>query len=307
MSGSDLAALSVVVPAWNTRELLLECLASLEEACEGGAEIVVVDDASTDGSADAVALAFPRVVLVRNPENRGFAAAVNAGVARATREFVLLLNADARVEEGALESMLGFLRNAPGYAACAPRLVGADGATQRSCMRLPSLWTPLFFSTPLQRWWPHSPELERYFYADFDHEHDADVEQPPAAALLLHRAEYLELGGLDERLRLFFNDVDLCLRLARGGRKIRYLAGARVMHHGGASTRQLSDFAARWHADRLAYTRKHHGVLAGLWVKLCTSFTWTDHVVRTLLARARGARAEPLAPLCRAFGAYLRS
>jgi hypothetical protein len=117
-------------------------------------------------------------------------------------------------------------------------------------MRFPNLWTPLFFSTPLQRWWPESAELERYFYADFDHEHDADVEQPPAAALMMRREEFEALGGLDEDLRLFFNDVDLCRRLARRGRKIRYLAGAPVMHHGGASTRQLSDFAARWHADR---------------------------------------------------------
>ncbi len=307
MSEPHLATLSIVVPSWNVRELVLDSLAALREARGRGCEVIVVDDASTDGSADAVAQAHPDVVLVRSAHNRGYAAATNAGAARATRAHLLLLNADTVVEAGALDTLLGFLAGAPDYGACAPRLVDPGGATQRACMRFPSLRTPLFFGTPLERWWPDSAELARYFYADLDHERDADVEQPPAAALLLRTAEFRALGGLDERMALFFNDVDLCKRLAARGRRIRFLAGARVRHHRGASTRQLPDFAGRWHADRLVYYRKHHGALAGPWVKLCTSAAWLDHVARTLARRRRGESSEPLAPLCRAFGAYLCS
>ncbi len=115
------------------------------------------------------------------------------------------------------------------------------------------------------------------------------------------------MGGLDERLPLFFNDVDLCLRLARAGRPIRLLTEAEVVHHGGASTSQLDDFAARWHRDRLAYYRKHHGWAAGVWVKACTTFAWVDHVLRGCVCRLRGQPSDAFLPLFRAYRGFLFS
>lgn len=306
MSGT-LERLGVVVTSWNTRELLDACLCSLAGARSGGAQVVVVDDASSDGSAELVQDTYPGVTLIKCEQSLGYAAATNRGARASDREYVLLLNADTQVRPGALEVMLTFLEQHPGYGAAAPRLLNPDGTTQHACMDFPSLATPWFFGTPVERWSPKSAELERYFMTGFDYQGDADVPQPPAAALMLPKAVWDELGGFDEDLPLFFGDVDLCKRLRARGRAVRFLAGSQVMHHCGASTRQLPDFVSLWHRDRLAYYRKHHGRAAGWWVKTCTAFAWADHVLSSFRRRLRGESAEPLYPLCRSFGAFLLS
>lgn len=275
---------TAVVPSWNVRDHLRACLSALV-AHAPGVEVVVVDDASTDGSAELVATEFPKVRLVRQSSNRGFAPAVNSGVTVSTGEYLLLLNADCEIGSGMVGCLLEFLEAHPEYGAAAPRLRNPDGTTQRACMRFPTLRTALCFGTPLERWRPDGPELRRYFARDFDHEHDADVEQPPAACLLLRRSTFDALGGLDERLPLYFNDVDLSRRMATAGLRTRFLAAATAIHHVGASTRQRPDRLLAWHRDRLTYYRKHHGTLAGPWVKACVLWTYLDHTARHLFGR----------------------
>ena len=298
---------AVVIPSWNTRELLAECLSALALS-NTELEIVVIDNHSSDGSAEFVEREHPRVKLIRNADNAGFAAASNQGIRATTSPYVLFLNSDTEVAPDAVERMARFLEQNGSYAAVAPRLVNPDGSTQRACMNFPNWSTPFWFGTPFERWAPDSPELERYFARGFSHEHDSDVVQPPAAALLLRRAALDSVGVLDERLALFFNDVDLSKRLAMAGWRTRFLHEARVVHVGGASTRQFAARLERWHLDRLRYYRKHHGRLAGVWVKTCTSLSWFDFVARGLLGRVihRGhSQPEPLGPTTRAFARFL--
>ncbi len=300
---------AVVIPSWNTRELLAKCLSALERSGVE-LEVVVVDNASSDGSADLVEREFAHVRLIRNARNAGFAAACNQGIVGTRAPFVLLLNSDTEVAPDAIELLLRFLEQNGSYAAAAPRLVNPDGTTQRACMNFPRWSTALFFGTPLERWFPHSAELERYFARAFTHEHDGDVEQPPAAALLLRRSALDGVGLLDERMPLFFNDVDLSKRLAAKGWRTRFFHAARVIHVGGASTRQFAARLERWHLDRLEYHRKHHGRLSGVWVKACTSFAWIDFILtnalRRLNPRARSS-AEAIGPTTRAFVRFLSS
>lgn len=299
--------LSIVIPSWNTRELLRACLASLRRAAKPGAcEVIVVDNASADGSADMVASDFPEVVLQRNAANEGFARGCNQGIRAARGEHVLLLNADTEVGEDALVRMVAFLDANPEYGAVAPRLVNPDGSTQRSCMRFPNLWTPLFFATPLERWLPESRELVRYFMRDWDHEDERDIDQPPAACLLLRKRVLDEVGPFDEELWLFYNDVDLSRRIADAGWRTRFLRDATVLHHVGASTSQFGRFLAEWHKNRLAYFRKHHGRLAGVWVKACVAFAMADYALRNLWRRVRGRQAEPVGPVMKVFAGFLR-
>jgi N-acetylglucosaminyl-diphospho-decaprenol L-rhamnosyltransferase len=299
--------LSVVVSAWRTRELLRTCLHSLKPVHQAGAEVVVVEDAGGDGSDAMVREEFAWARLMALDTNVGYSRATNLGCAQARGEFLLLLNADTEVRPGAVDALLSFARSHPEHGAVAPRLVGTDGGTQASCMAFPRWSTALFFATPLERLWPESPELRRYFMRDFDHGQERDVPQPPTAALLLPRDLWQELGGFDESFGLFFGDVDLARRLAQRGRPIRFLPGSEIVHHGGASTGQLHDFVARWHADRLTYFRKHHGTLAGIWVKACTTLAWAAHVAAWPVRRLGGKTTEPLRPLCRSFGAFLVS
>lgn len=237
--------LSIVVLSWNTRELLDACLSSLQAA--GGLaweDVIVVDNASADGSADLVAERFPTVRLVANGQNDGYAIGNNIGAARARGQYLLLLNSDTEVGPGVLESLVGFLDDHPRHGACAPRLVHANGQVQLSCKAFPGLATAVFFDTCFGRWWQRNREIPRYFMSEFDHLTSRDVDQPPGAALLVRRDLWNLLGGFDPELWLFFNDVDLCRRMAELGWRVAYRAELPILHHEGCSTRQFPAFGA---------------------------------------------------------------
>jgi len=286
----DPPELSIVVLSWNTADLLGACLASLE-ACrdELPLEVVVVDNASADGSADMVAARFPWCTLVRNPRNEGYAIGNNVGAARARGELLLLLNSDTEVPRGVLPVLVGFLRDHPAYGACAPRLDHPDGTVQRSCKRFPSLLVAVFYDTWFGRWFERNRTIPRYLMDDFDHVSSRDVEQPPGAALVIRRALFERLGGLDPELWLFFNDVDLCRRMHALGAKVRYLAEVRVLHHEGRSTAQFPEFGAMWHKNRCAYYRKAFGGIGALVARVMTAWRGAEEVRRL---RSSGAPPE---------------
>ncbi|MCB9915501.1 MAG: glycosyltransferase [Planctomycetes bacterium] len=302
--------LSVVVPVWNQAPLVRACLRSVFAALEAlalDAEVIVVDDASTDGARELVAREFPAARLLAQDENRGFARAANAGLAAARGELLLLLNSDTELDAAGLARLVRELDDEPALDLVAPRLVEPDGATQRALMAYPRLVTALWWGTPLGRRWPDARELARYAARAADPERDHEDLQPPAAAWLVRRAAWTAVGPFDEALELFFNDVDWCRRLVARGGRLRYVAAATVLHHGGASTRARADFVPRWQTDRLRYYRKHFGLRGALVVKLAVSLTFADWWVRNALRRMLGRAAEPSAPTARAFAAFLRA
>jgi GT2 family glycosyltransferase len=301
-----MSSLSVIIPSWNTRELLKSCLRSLQTSLPHSSEVIVVDNGSTDGSARMIMQNFPTVRLVRNARNLGFSVACNQGIALARGGYILLLNSDTLVEGDALRRMELFLECNAYYGACVPRLVNLDGSTQRSMQRLPSLWTPLFTGTPLERWFPESAERRRYQALDFDYERVGEVENPPAVCLMLRRAALGDEKPLDEQLWLAFSDTDLSRRLWYTGWRIAYLPQARVQHFGGASSAQMADYDATWQRNRLEYFRKHHGHVAGLWVKLCMGLAVCDHSLRELWRRAHGDQEECLTRVWAEFATFLR-
>ncbi|MCA8955363.1 MAG: glycosyltransferase family 2 protein [Planctomycetes bacterium] len=255
--------LSVVVLSWNTKPLTLACLRALRaDTPRWPREVVVIDNGSADGSADAIADQHPEVRLIRNAENVGYAAGNNQGAAASHGEFVCTLNSDTEVAPGALDLLIEYLEAHPEYGAAAPRLDNVDGTVQRACMRFPGLLTALCFDTVFGKFWPGSVVVRRYHMRDFDHLESRDIDQPPGACFMMKRDEYAAMDGLDDELFLFFNDVDICKRLWKAGRRIRYVAEARVKHHGGASTKGYGKFVVVWHRNRMAYYRKHYGPLA---------------------------------------------
>lgn len=277
MSAPDL---SVVVLSWNTKDLTLKCLSSLaSDRSEFSREVVVVDNGSEDGSPDAIA-ALDGVRLVRNDTNAGYAAGNNQGVEFAEGRHVCLLNSDTEVRPGALDLVLRFLLDHGDYGAAAPRLVNLDGSVQRACMRFPGLVTALCYDSFFNKFPPGSWIEDRYFMREFDHLHSRDVPQPPGACFMMSRAEYTEMGGLDPELFLFFNDVDLCRRLWKKGRRIRYVAEAEVVHHGGASTKGYTRFIVEWFRNRIAYYRKHYGPLSVPYLRLLVHLRAFEESVR---------------------------
>jgi GT2 family glycosyltransferase len=274
--------LSVIILSWNTRELLGACLLSIfQHDPPPDLEVVVVDNDSKDGSPEMVEERFPPVRLIRNEKNEGYARGNNIGIRDCTGGCILLLNSDTEVKEGALETMTRFLETHEEYGGCGAQLLNPDGTIQPACMRFPGLGATLFFDTFLETLFPRNPVVQRYFMRDFDHAADRDVDQPPGACFMIRRDVLDRIGLLDERLFLFYNDVDFCKRMRNAGYKIRFLTGAKVLHHGGASTRHYRDFGLEWHRNRVRYYRKHYGLLGAFTTKSVAVIKAVELVLRS--------------------------
>ncbi|MBX3272367.1 MAG: glycosyltransferase family 2 protein [Sandaracinaceae bacterium] len=297
--------LSIVILSWNTLELTRACLRSLrEDTTRHAREVIVIDNASHDGSAEMIESEFPEVRLVVNPENRLYAAANNQGARRSRGRLLCLMNSDIEVRPGALDRLVDFLDAHPDYGAVSPKLLNPDGTVQPACCRFPTLADPVADSTFAGGFPPGSWFIARRAMADFDHLTSRDVDQPPAACFLMRREEYLSMGGFDEELSLYFNDVDLCLRLWQRGRRIRFLAEAEVFHLGGASTRALRNRAVNllWLRNRESFFAKHYPRVGKPWLRTVLALHGTELLARISLgprpsAQARAAQREVLAQL----------
>lgn len=221
------------------------------------AEVIVVDNASGDGSAAMTAAEFPSARLLANQENRNYAAGNNQGLELATGEFQLLLNPDTEVPVGALDALVAFLRRNPEAGAVSPALVYPDGRVQPSVRGFPTPRALVGELTGLARLFPHT-EWAAYRVQDLPEDRPTAVDQPMASAFLVRRAALAQVGLFDEQFPLFFNDVDLCYRLKQGGWEIFYDPRVRVVHVGGASTRQVRPQAIRKsHQGLHDFYRKH--------------------------------------------------
>jgi GT2 family glycosyltransferase len=253
--------LTVVIVNWNTRELLRACLGSLRAALEGSAlssEVIVVDNASGDGSAEMVAAEFPEVRLIANAENRNYAEGNNQGIAAASGEFVLLLNPDTEVPEGTLDALVELLRERPKAGAVSPALVHPDGRVQESVRGFPAPYALVGELTGLARLFPHSA-WGAYRPRRLPEDGPSSVDQPMASAFLVRREALEQVGPFDPQFPLFFNDVDLCYRLKQTGWEILYDPRVRIVHVGGASTRQVRPEAIRRsHEGLRRFYAKHY-------------------------------------------------
>jgi GT2 family glycosyltransferase len=291
MSAGPAPELSVVIVNYRKGELLLACLDSVH-ATAGGLplEVIVVDNASGDGTAEAVPRRFPTVRLLVNADNVGFARATNQGTARARGELVLWLNPDTVVRPGAFAELLAFFRAHPDAAAVGPRMVGPAGDLQYSCRAFPSLTTGLFTRySILRRLWPGNPVSERYLLSDWDHASERAVDWISGACLLTSQAVLRQVGLLDERFFLFNEDVDWCRRAADLGRRIYYDPRAEVVHHIGASRGRVPPrIVIERHKGMFRYYRKH--LRRGPWLDLPVALGLTLRAGVELVTRAGRGR-----------------
>ena len=259
--------LSILIVNWNTRDYLRACLASLQTACaELKREIIVVDNASRDGSAQMVREEFSDVRLFAREENLGFAAGNNFAFERAKGEWIWLLNPDTEVLENAPQAMIEFLKAHPQAGAVASALIDAQTQKpQRSCRTFPTpaaLWSE---ASGLAKCYPRSRRFGFYRMGWWRYHDARRVAQPMASSFLMRRRAIEEIydakvGGLfDEAFPVFFNDVDLCLRLWQNKWEIWYLPAARVLHHGGGSTRLVRpEMIAESHRALQHFYQKHY-------------------------------------------------
>lgn len=245
--------LSVIIVSYNTRDLLRNCLLSLRASAGLTLEIIVVDNASSDGSADMVRVEFPEVQLLAQSLNTWYCGGNNIGIQMATADYALLLNPDTEVAPEALGLMHRFLRENPTCAGVTGQLRFPDGAIQRTCARNSTYAQLLLNHSVLGYLLPavRRQSQARQFYADWDRLSDRDVDVMPGSCAMMRREDSL----LDEDLLLYFPEDTLARKL-RGRR--RFLAAARITHHEKSSTRNF--LATRiFFRDMLVFCRKQYG------------------------------------------------
>ena len=263
-------AISAVIVSYNTRELLLQCLESLR-VFSGALETIVVDNDSADGSASAVRERRPDVRLIASPQNLGFSKANNLGLQAATAPYLLVLNSDAAVRAGTLETLAEILDTRPDVGLVGPRTVGADGRCQVSFG--PDL-------TPWNEWRQRKLVLavkRRDAAALRRLEAMAAAEHEPAwisgSCFLARRDLLLRLGGFDEGFFLYEEDVDLCVRVRKAGFRVLFTPRAEIVHHLGRSMEKASERAREeYRRSHVRFYKKHNGAFWTLALRIWTAF-----------------------------------
>ncbi|MGU3406974.1 glycosyltransferase family 2 protein [Methylobacterium brachiatum] len=285
---TDRAALDVVIVNWNGGALLRACLASLASVREAASvQVIVVDNASQDGSADDLP-ALPRTLrLIRNAENRGFGRACDQGAAAGDAPAILFLNPDTQVAPDALLVALDALMDDPRTGIVGARLVDPDGRTARSCARAPTGFGLLGRALALDRLGVVRP----HFLREWDHADDRAVGQVMGAFLMIRRDLFAALDGFDPRFFVYWEDADLCTRARAAGFAVRHVAGAVAYHVGQGTTRQARARRLFYFLrSQILYAGKHHGRAAALALTMA-SFC-AQMPLRLALALARRSPQE---------------
>lgn len=229
--------LSVVIVSWNTRELLLNTLHSFLPVDELDCEVIVVDNASSDGSSEAVRSEFPDAKLICNATNLGFARGVNCGLRASSHPYVLLLNSDTLVVDDAIQMLVAYASAHPEAGIIGPRVLNADGSLQHSRFRFPSLLNLALQATYLYKLFPNSSFLNRERLPEVGDREPQPVEVVSGCCFLIRRELIDEVGVLDEGYFMYAEETDLCRRAWDQGFEVHYAPVGEIIHFGGGSSR----------------------------------------------------------------------
>lgn len=250
--------LSIIIVNWNTCELLHQCLTAVYDHITGlDFDVWVVDNASTDGSQAMVRQQFPGLHLIENSDNLGFARANNQALRQVHSEYALLLNSDAMVTTGSVEALISCGGAHPDAGVCGGMLLNPDGSFQASYARFPTLWSEFLHLFSIRTFfgdhsYPSVP-LEKSMI-------NREVDWVGGACFLVRREAREAIGLLDESYELYGEELDWCLRMWQAGWKVRYCPDARVIHHGGQSTRSIPLWKMQQiYKSKLRYFEKYLG------------------------------------------------
>jgi len=250
---------SIVVVTHEHKEYIDACITSLFSQRSVSFEVVLVDNASYDGTAAYVRKHFPNVKVIAQNKRYGFATNVNTGIRRSRGEYVLVLNPDTYMHQGALVTLIRCFRLHPRAGICGPKLINPDGSVQMSYRNFPTWRTALFRRTPLRRWFPLAPLVQKHLNVGKNHHRAQRAEWMLGACLLLRRTMLNDIGLFDEGYRLYVEDIDLCLRAHLAGWEVWYEPGAVVTHeHVAKSDRTFLSLYSYYHTtSMLRYALKY--------------------------------------------------
>lgn len=252
--------LSIIIVNYNVKEFLQNLIHSIEKAASDiSHEIIIVDNASDDGSVDFIREKFPFTKLIVNNKNLGFSKANNIGLSIAQGEYILLLNPDTLISEDTLTKMIDFFEDHPdaGLAGC--KILNSDGTLQLACRRsFPGPWTSFCKVTGLSTIFPKSKLFARYNLTYLDENKTYEVDAVSGSFMMLKKDIYQKVGGFDEQFFMYGEDLDLCYRIQKAGYKVYYVHNSQIIHYKGESTRRssLDETKIFYNAMRL-FVKKH--------------------------------------------------
>ena len=272
--------LSIIIVNWNAGAFLPGCLESIKSSLfRAQYEVILVDNASTDGSIAVAQKRFPKTVIIENPDNLGFAAAVNQGIRVSSGKYILLLNPDTVLSPDTLQVMWDFMEKNKecGVAGC--RVLNPDGTLQLACRRnIPTPMDALYRFVGLSKLFPNSPRFSRYNLTYLPEDRLAAVDAVSGAFLMIRRDVVEQIGLLDERFFMYGEDLDLCLRAKKAGYAVFYVPDTSIIHYHGQSSRQRPVKATvDFHVSMLLFYNKHYGsamkpfIVLGIYLKLALS------------------------------------
>lgn len=281
------ADLAVVIVNYNAGDYLSRCVDSLlASAGDLALELVVVDNASGDGSARAAAMRFPELRLIENPENRGLSVALNQGIRATEAPFVLLLNPDAEIAAGTLEGLVKVARDHPRAGAVGPLIRNPDGTVYPSGRRFPSVGQAVGHALvgpfrPSNRW------SRAYRMDDWDRTSEREVDWVSLACMVVPRTVLDDVGLFDEGYFLYAEELDFCTRLSQAGWTVLFTPELEVVHQGGVSTGRSWRMTVEHSRGIYRYFATHR---AAGWRKVLLPAAWVVLRLRAVLATLRGRR-----------------
>ncbi len=287
--------LSILIISYNTRELTLACLESVyAQTRETPFEVIVVDNTSTDGSADAIAERFPQVKLVRHTANIGFAAGNNLAAESATGEFLLLLNPDTVVLDGAIDKLMAFAKVNPSAGIWGGRTLFPDGTLNPTyCWKRQSPWSAFCCATGLNSLFRGSRLFDPESMGAWNRERSPEVDIVSGCYFLTTRDLWERLSGFDPAFFMYGEEADLCLRAQALGARPRITMDSTIIHIGGASERVRSDKLVRLIKAKVLLIRRHWSPLAARFgVAMLTAWPLSRAMAWKVLGAVRGEKGR---------------
>ena len=302
---------SFIIVSWNVRALLRQCLLSLRQQTTDDrrqnsipadvyhllSEILVVDNASHDGTVEMLRAEFPDVRVIANSENVGFTRGNNQALALAQGRYLFLLNPDTELRASALKTLYDFAEANPRAGIIGPQLFYGDGSLQSSRRRFPTLATAFLESTILQQWFPRHRVLTRYYMNDTRDDATQPVDWVNGAAMFVRRAVYDQIGGLDEGFFMYSEELDWCYRAKQAGWEIFYLPSAQITHYEGKSSEQVvAQRDIYFHSSKVRFFRKYRGAFVAEILRAFLLATFAFQIAREsvkwTLGHKRALRAQ---------------
>jgi hypothetical protein len=274
-------SVSVIIVSWNAKDYLVKCLRSLNgQAPRYPLEIIVVDNASTDGSPEAVEHEFLAVRVIRTGANLGFAKANNIGIRASSGDYVCLVNSDVEVLPGCITRLVDYCQQHPEVGMVGPRIRGRDGKLQRSCRGFPGLWNMFCRALALDAICPKARFFGGYLLPFWAHDSICQVDILSGCFWLARRQAVDKVGLLDESFFMYGEDMDWCKRFWNGGWPLTFVNDAEAIHYGGASSANapMRFFIEKQRAD-FQYWEKHHNWIAQ---RGFFAISALSHLIRTI-------------------------